>query len=255
MKMFYNMSARDRSLLILVLAAVLFYLSYTFIMTPALAVADVLTAEIQTTQAELERAKALMTQGDDLEKQERLQKEDLLHKYSVFFNDLNQARLLNKMDALMTSTGLTASSYAPSPETVAQVPLEQGFYQPLQYPIMGLAAKINPELQSADPNEQAAPASAEAPQEAVASEDMIPGADVVISFNNATYESIFGFIGSVEKMNKTVNLKSADITRSDTGLQGQLTFSFYSIPQIDDKQKDGLDFTPALPKGKANPFL
>lgn len=35
-----NMSSRDKSLLILLAAVIVFYLCYTFIMTPALAPAD-----------------------------------------------------------------------------------------------------------------------------------------------------------------------------------------------------------------------
>lgn len=255
MKMFYNMSARDRSLLILLLAAVIFYLSYTFVMSPALEVAEVLETNIQATQAELDRAEDLMNNNKGLQNQEKMQRKELTDKYSVFLTNLNQARILNRVDTLMISVGLPASSYTPTPEVATQVLVEQGTYMAQEYPIKGLAARINIDGQKDEQSQEgSAPADAAASEESVESEDMIPVTDVSVGLKDATYESVFGLIGAMEKMNKTVNLKTIDITRDEFGLQGQLTFSFYSLPPIDEKQTDGLDFTPALPKGKANPF-
>ncbi len=81
-----------------------------------------------------------------------------------------------------------------------------------------------------------------------------PGRDVAIGFNAASYESIYAFIGQVERMNKTAFLRDITIKEEQGSLSGQLTFSFYSLPPFDPNMKDGLDFKPAIPMGKANPF-
>ena len=84
---------------------------------------------------------------------------------------------------------------------------------------------------------------------------MVLGTDVSVGFAGASYESIFNFINSMEKMNKTVVLKSVDITKDETGLGGQMIYSFYSLPKIDSNQEDGLDYSPTIPAGKPNPFI
>lgn len=258
MKIFLKMSARDRSLIILMLAALIFYLCYTFIMSPNLEQTEILKANLSTTQEELAKVEGLSGKADQLQTQEKKQREELIEKYSNFFFDLQQSRLLNKVDALMTGVGLPASSYLASPELASQVPIEMGAFTPQEYPLKSLAEKINPDLlEGNNDGSQAAAVNGEAaaPAEAVEASDMVPGTDVSVGFAGASYESIYNFIGSVEKMNKTVVLKSVDITKDETGLTGQLVFSFYSLPKLDPDQKDGLDYNPAIPAGKANPFI
>lgn len=276
MKIFQKMSARDRSLLILLVAAVTFFLCYRFVMTPQLANAEILKGELLSVQSQLEQADQLKGKTAELKNQERTQKEELIKKYSNFFFDLDQSRLLNRIDAIHIGVGLPAQSYLASPETPSQVLVEKGVYAPPQYPLKDLAAKINPNLLEttqdgapptdqpqqappADQNEQSEEQNEQAPvdqgQPAVESTDMVLTTDVSVGFNAATYESIYNFIATVEKMNKTVVLKSLNITRDETGLSGQMIFSFYSLPKLDKEQKDGLDYTPTIPAGKANPFI
>ena len=265
MNLFSKMSARDRSLIILMLAAVIFFICYTFIMSPSMEVATILKGNLATAQAELSQAQDISGKAPELRIQERKQREELIKKYSGFFFDLNQSRLLNKIDSLMIGTGLPATAYLASPEMVSQVPVEQGIYVPQQYPLKELVMKINPNIEEESQNgaEGQNPADAtnqgesapEGEPQAVEASDMIPSTDVSVGFTGASYESIYNFIGAVEKMNKTVVIKSADITKDETGLGGQIVFSFYSLPKLDPQQKDGLDYNPLTPKGKANPFL
>ena len=131
-----------------------------------------------------------------------------------------------------------------------QVPVEMGAYMPESYPLLDLATTIQPDLHSQQ--EAAAPPSVDA--EAGSGADMVPNIDITLNFENASYENIYAIIGQVEKMNKTTVLKSADISKGDTGLGGQLTFGFYSLPTLDEKQADLLKFNPVIPKGKPNPF-
>ena len=253
MKMFYNMSARDRSLLILLLAVVIFYLSYTFVISPSLEKAEILKTNLTAVQDEMVRANQLIEDVDQLKSKEENQREDLIKKYSVFFFDLDQSRLLNKMDSLTTEAGIPVVSYIATPELAAPVLVEKGVFVPQQYPLKDLAMQINPELmtesQNETGNEEAAPAD---PENA---SDLVLGTDISISFSGASYEGFYNFMNLVEQMNKTVVLKSINLTKGETGLDGQMVFAFYSIPKLDPEQKDGLDFTPVLPKGKANPFI
>ena len=259
MKIFSKMSARDRSLIILLLAAVIFYLCYTFIMSPQLEMAQVLKTNLTSAQEELSNAVDISGKADQLQDQERKQREELINKFSGFFFDLDQSRLLNKVDLLMVGSGLPPASYTPTPELASQVLVEKGAYMSQEYPLKELARKINPELQEAAPetSQGGNPAAngEQAPTEAVQAADMVLGTDVSIGFSGASYESVFNFINSVEKMKKTVVLKSIDITKGELGLEGQLVYSFYSLPKLDSNQEDGLDYNPTIPAGKPNPFL
>ena len=87
--------------------------------------------------------------------QERKQRAELIKKFSGFFVDLDQSRILNKVDLLMSGAGLPPASYSPTPELASQVLVEKGAYMAQEYPLKDLARKINPDLQEAAPRKPA----------------------------------------------------------------------------------------------------
>jgi hypothetical protein len=249
---FLKMSSRDRSLLILLLAMVVFYLCYTFVIGPYKLETEQLQAELQSVESELARAEELSGKEVEMKKQEAAQKKEITEKYSGFLTDIKQSRILYKVDTLAVGTGLQISAYTPATDAISQVAVETGFYVPQDYPLKNLAYEINPALQEDGNVEETVPGQA-APA-ADASGDMIPGTDVTIGFGTATYESVYSFVSAVETMNKAAFLRSIELSGSGGTVQGQLVFSFYSLPRFDPNQKDGLDFKPAIPPGKPNPF-
>lgn len=252
MKGFLKMSGRDRNLLILLLVVIIFYLCYTYVMVPFMTETELLQMELESAEAEIARVEALSGKEDEMKKHEAALMDDIIGKYAVFLTDVNQSRILYKVDTLALGTGLPISSYIPSTDMISPVMVEKGFYVPQDYPLKNLAFEINPELQE-DSKEEASGGAA-VPDAAAASEDMIPGTDISIGFGSASYESVYNFIGEVEKLNRTAVLKSIDLSEGDGALQGQLVFSFYSLPRFNPSQKDGFDFTPVIPPGKVNPF-
>lgn len=257
MKILSKMNNRDRNLLVLFLAIIVFYLCYTFVMAPHRAETELMRTELQSVKDELTRAEEFSGREEEMKKQEAELKEDIAEKYSVFFTDIDQSRILYRVDTLAAGSGFAITSYTPAPEVISQVTVEKGSYTPLEYPLKDLAAKINPELKGGGEEElsgQSSSGGGEAAAAGIESADMIPGTDISIGFETASYESIFSFIGGVENMNRTTVLKTVDLAEMEGGLQGQMTFSFYSLPRFDPDQKDGLDFQPAIPQGKANPF-
>lgn len=252
MKMFLKMKNRDRNLLILLLAIIVFYVCYTFIMAPHREETELMQTELQSVRDELKRAEDFSGREEEMRKQEAGMKAEIIEKYSVFFTDIDQARILYRLDNIAVGAGLPIASYTPSPEGLSQVIVEKGFYTPPEYPLQDLAFKIAPELREAG-DEDASGGDGPVPAGSE-SADMIPGTDVAVGFETASYESIYSFIGAVENMNRTTFLKSIDLSEKEGGLQGQLLFSFYSLPRLDKDQKDGLDFRPAIPLGKPNPF-
>jgi len=250
MKAFNNISARDRNLLILLLAAIIFYLSYTFVLTPGIEKSGLLNGDIAATQDEIARAKELIENRNDLARQENKLRKDLVDKYAVFFTNLDQVELLHKLDTLMTGTGIKANSYMASILTVSSVELEQGGFAPLNYPMLDLAKNIEPKLYEGEPSEQLA---ITAGQEGD-TPDRIPCMEIIINYNTTSYDSVYNFIYSLEQLKKTVIVKSIDYTKQEGYLEGQLILDFYSIPQFDTTQNDGLTFVPVIPQGKANPF-
>lgn len=270
MKFFNNISRRDKSLLMLLLVVVVFYICYTFVISPSLQVATAIIEQTNSLKSELDNAKSLIGKEDELRKQEKDLRHKINEKYTVFLPKLDQAQLLYKMDSLMINAGIPVSAYTPTLESAAQVPVQIGTYDSLTYPLLDLAKTIQPSLYeqkeipaapstdaAASPSDAAVPptdAAAQSPDAAAGGPDMVPNVDITFGFENASYESIFAFITQVEAMNKTIVLKSSDISKNDTGLSGQLTFGFYALPTLDEKQADLLKFNPVIPKGKPNPF-
>ncbi|HWQ78556.1 MAG TPA: type II secretion system protein GspM [Anaerovoracaceae bacterium] len=259
-----KMNGRDRNLLILVVAAIVFYFCYNFVMAPYKASTEALQAELGAAQSELARVQELSGKEEELKKQEADLKDEINDKYAAFLTDIDQSRILYRVDSLAMATGFPITDYSPSPDMVSQVSVETGFYAPQGYPLKDLAVKINPTDAEDEAGQEGASAgqegtasgqpSSEAAPAAVESEDMIPGTDITMGFKAASYESIYSFIGQVENMNKTAFLRGIDIRGNAGSLEGQMIFSFYSLPPFDPKMKDGLDFSPAIPTGKANPF-
>jgi cell division protein FtsB len=246
------MSGRDRNLIILLLTLVVFYLCYTFVIGPYMLETAQLEEQLQSVESQLIIAEQLSGKEDELKKQEASLKEEITEKYSGFLTDIKQSRILYKVDTLAAGTGLPISTYTPVSDAISQVSVETGFYVPQDYPLKNLALEINPPLKEDGNSEETAQSQAAPASDA--SGAMIPGTDVSIGFGTATYESVYNFIGAVEMMNKTAFLRSVDLTGSGGTVQGQMVFSFYSLPAFDPDQKDGLDFKPAIPPGRANPF-
>lgn len=257
MKLFSNLSHRDRSLLIVLLVIVVFYLCYSFIMVPNLEAAELLKQERAAVDSDLARARELMENRKDLEKQAFDLQKELIQKHSAFFADLDQAQILYKLDALMRESGIVVSGYAPAPELITQVPLVQGAYAQSEYPLKDLAKEISPDFykeQYRSPQEGSAEEEAEAGQGVATNPDAIPGVDITFNFENSSYESVFAFLSAVEKMNKTTLLKSVEIEKNGIGVGGELNIAFYSLPALEEKQRELLKFVPVIPKEKANPF-
>lgn len=243
-------SRRDRNLLMIMAIAIVFYLCYTFIITPALDQKAILDMELEAVTAELERAEETIANLSELEKQAMALNKELVQKYQMFFPELDQARILYQMDTLMINAGFDASSFIPSSAVAAAVMIEQGSYLPLSYPLLDIASRINPDLiGSTAASQEGTPAEATGE-----SSDMIPAMDIAISFSNANFESINGFLTAVEGMNKTVVLRSVSIAEETDGLQGQLLLSLYALPRLNDAEDGYLDFTPVIPQGKPSPF-
>lgn len=251
MKFLSKMNSRDRNLLVLLAAVVIFFLCYTLIMTPSMEKANLLKGEIETVKAELLRAESLADKEGELENQAAELREELLDKYSVFFTDLNQANVLNRLDNMMYGTGFAITSYIPSEVAVSQVLVESGAYVPLDYPLLNLARNIDPErYEGVTPEQTASDGVGED------SSDKIPCLELTINYDNTAYETVYSFINAVEKMDKTVIIKSLDFAKGDEGpgLQGQMILDLYSLPGFDKSQSDSLEFTTVIPKGKPNPF-
>ena len=89
----------------LLLVVIVFYISYTFIISPSLQTATAINEQTESLKSELENAKSLIGKEDELNKDAKDMLKELNEKYSVFFPELNQAQLLYKMDTLMAGAG------------------------------------------------------------------------------------------------------------------------------------------------------
>ena len=85
-------------------------------------------------------------------------------------------------------------------------------------------------------------------------EDMLPNSEITFSFNDATYSSMYDFIKSVEELDKTIQLKNITITGNEKNISGEIIFSLFGLPPVDENNMIDYPVTSVIPKGKANPF-
>jgi hypothetical protein len=238
--------------------AILFYISYHFVIDPALQNGELLNQQISDAEVELARSNDVVANYPALKIEEQNKKQQLIDKYKMFFYDLNQERILYKLDTLIVSTGFTVTNYTPTPVAAVlnTVPVPQ--YTPVTYPLLDLASKTNPGLipqKAASSNTEPTlpvetpPAEGEGP-----ASESIPVTDITLGFEQTNYGAAMAFLKSLENMDKSVIIKNVSISKVEAGIDGQIILSVYALPQLDDSQKDLLKFLPVIPVGKANPF-
>lgn len=248
-----NITQRDKNLLMILAAAIIIYLLYRFFISPFLEVGAVLSQEKQSVEADLYRIDVLMEQYPSLKGEERTEKAKLSEKYSMFFYDLNQERILNKLDTLLVNSGLNISTYTPTGTAAVPITVSEPVYVPLDYPLLEVASKINSSLSETVEGEATDAAEASAGDDEALIGD-IPTTDITLSFDNSSYESVMTFLKAVESMEKSLIVKNISMAKAEAGTGGQIILSLYALPKPDDSDRDLLKFTPVIPKGKTNPF-
>jgi len=244
---------RDKNLLILLAVAIVIYICYYFIINPALIMGDELSLQADGVKAELTRSNELVAQYPSLILEENKQKLLLVEKYKMFFYDLNQERILYKLDSLIAGAGFAVTTYSTAPLTASPILYPAPQYIPVTYPLLELASKANPSLiPQAATQVELAPAVTEDVTQAPA--DAIGTSDITLGFSAATYEAAMTFLKSLEDMDKSVIVRNISIAKAETGISGQIILSFYTLPKVDESGKDELKFLPIIPLGKANPF-
>ncbi len=267
---------RDKNLLIVLAIAIVIFLSYYFIIDPALQKGSLLSQEVGNTETELTRVTELIAQFPTLKQEELKQKSLLVDKYKVFFCDLNQERILYKLDSLIVGSGFSVATYTPTPAVAAPITFPAPQFTPMTYPLLDLASKSNlslipsqaaqsgspqPAATAATDNTQPVDPAAEQPAAEQPAADTtqiateaIPTTDITLTFSQTSFEATMAFVKSLENMDKSVIVRNVDITKVGTAIDGQVVLSMYALPKLDDSDKDLLKFLPVIPQGKANPF-
>ena len=249
MSAFSNMTKRDKNLLLLLFIVIIYYLCYTYVITPALETSSSLKIEQEQLQTDLLRAKELIGKEDELRTQSENLKQEINQKYSIYLKSLNQAQILMKMDTLMSETKFPVDGYISTETAALQVPVESGLYEDLKYPILNMAKQVNPKIA-----EEKSQTEGEVIVTEGELEDMLPNSEITFSFNDATYSSMYDFIKSVEALDKTMQLKSITIEGNEKNISGEIIFSLFGLPPVDENNMIDYPVTSVIPKGKANPF-
>ena len=249
MSAFSNMTKRDKNLLLLLFIVIIYYLCYTYVITPALETSSSLKIEQEQLQTDLLRAKELIGKEDELRTQSENLKQEINQKYSIYLKSLNQAQILMKMDTLMSETKFPVDGYISTETAALQVPVESGLYEDLKYPLLNMAKQVNPKIA-----EEKSQTEGEVIVTEGELEDMLPNSEITFSFNDATYSSMYDFIKSVEELDKTIQLKNITITGNEKNISGEIIFSLFGLPPVDENNMIDYPVTSVIPKGKANPF-
>lgn len=245
-------NSRDKNLLVILIAIIIGFLCYTYIINPQLAITTELKMESEIVQAELQRAKTAIANLPALENEEKQLKVNLSEKYKPFFSELNQERILYRLDTLMQESGLPVVSYNPERIRVSNISVEKGQYEPLNYSLLDHASIVNPALKENNENDDSSQSTAG--NDNGVSTDAVPTVDILLDITGATYPSVFSFIQKVESMEKTIIIKSIELSRSEVNLDGQVALSLYALPKLNDAEKEYLKFMPNAAFGKDIPF-
>lgn len=249
-----TISNRDRQLLAILVAIVLIFICYYFVAGPAYDQGLILSVDRTAAQTELQATKALLEQRGDLEKQSDARKTELTKKYSTFLYALDDSKLLNQMDGLLTANGLISNSYQQSQEVLEKVELPKSDYTPFQYSLLDTAAKLNPDLIVPMPDGNNNTQAASGTQTVTL--DTVEQMDISIGYTGATYEAVYNFIRDLEGLERSFIVKEILIGKDLVAgnLQGQIVVRAISLPKIDETQATDLIFQPVLPQGRTSPF-
>lgn len=249
MKIFNKISPRERYLLLLAIIVVVFYFCFTYVITPELEKSESLTIEQDQVTRELDRAHSLVGREKELEEESLVKLQEIEEKYEVFLKNLNQSQILAKMSSLMNVAKFSIVRYTPTEATVLQVPVESGFYEALKYPLLDAAKQINPKTE-----EEASQDAGEVIVTEGELEDMLPSYDLSFEFEDATYNSVYEFIQSVERQDKTILMKQLDMEYNGELIRGEIIFSLFGLPPVNEEKMEDYPLVSIIPKGKANPF-
>ena len=247
---FTSMNKRDKNMLLLLLVVIVFYVSYSYIITPTLALSDSLKVDIAQLEADIKNSEDIIERSEELETDLLVMKDQVNNKYNSFLGSLNQAQILYKIDTVMSDAEIKADSYMPAEIVYGRVAIERGIYEQFKYPLLEMAEKIEPEIYG---GQEAAIGESEDTTEEI-SPDSVAIADITINFYNVSYDKIYNFMKGMEELDKAIKLKNIEISKAEEGLTGQTIYSLYSLPTLSQDHKDEFKFTPVLPKGKVNPF-
>ena len=255
-KQLINISERDKKLLMLMIMVLAAFLSYYFILNPALMNGSLLKAQYEDAKEENHRVETVINKLPDLKKEEVSQKQQLQEKYKQFFNEINEARIMYKLNTTITTAGFPVDSVAFSRASVAEIAVDTTDYKPLIYPLYVNASKTNPDLaitkedtgdQTNQPQQQN--------QNSIPN-DAVVYSDLSIGFSTSSYEAIYSFLKKLEELDRSIVVKKVTIEKSieTNGIKGEIILGVYSLAKPNESDSSDLQFNPSLPKGKPNPF-
>lgn len=253
MKMDMRVTQHDKKLLILLISLVLAFVCYNYVISPQIDKWTLLKTTESAQTTELNRVKTLIEKKDSLQTNVENKKNSLSEKYSIFFYELNQEKILNKFNDLFTLSGLTVTSYAPEKITVAAITIPSSQYTYNKYPLLNYASQVNPDVSSVDKG-QAVKNQAKTSSNDTANDKSIPSFNLTISFNSSPYSAVMNFIKSLESMDKAIIITKVDIKKDDVNLSGQILLTLYAMPKVSDDENGYLSFTPSAITGKTDPF-
>ena len=246
-----NMNKKDHQLLTILLAFVLMFLSYYFVAGPAYDKGKRLAEDLAIAKEDLAEAVLTAEKVPELRRDEAAKRLELKEKYQLFLYDIDESKLLYKLDSLMPPAGFVTESYEQSEHTVGKIAFSASPYTYPQYSLLDTAKELNPDLLR--PETGAVEGS---PGSSAKSLDAVEQMDITIGFEGIGYDAIYEFLKAVEGLERSFILSSvsAGDDPQTTGLSGQLVIRAISLPKIDEGEKIDLEFKPAVPKGKASPF-
>jgi Tfp pilus assembly protein PilO len=249
-----GINSRDKKLLMLLGVVAIAFAIYYFALSPQLDKYNNTKAQLETIVQEHARISQAIESVDALREEENKQRMQLTDKYKTFFYEINEERILHRLDTLFIGANLTVSDYQQTIPEADEIAIIKSDYTPLNYPLLDLARKVNPTLaedvNASDVPEQKQQESKDIP------EDALPTMGIKLGFIGTNYNSIMNFMRSLESLDRSVVISNILIKKEEesSNLEGEIVLTVYSLPKLDESETSDLVFQPGVAKGKTNPF-
>lgn len=255
-------SSRDKSLLVFLVTLILIFLLYRYGIEPAWSQGTQLVLEAEQVESRLTTAQEAVTSLPQNRETDARTYEELNEKYKPFFYEINQERILHRLDTLIATAGMNVTSYNQTEMALETVPVYGSLEDSVTYPILRDAATMNDtllpntETQNSEGGGSGTSNSSAGTSASESAEDAIPATHISLGFSGAGYGNILSFLRQIEAAERAVILEGINLSKDEEGttLNGTISLGLYAMPKLNPDESADLMFRPVLPSGKANPF-
>ena len=253
-----KLSKRETVLLGLLLIFALFFIEFKLLYTPWKSNYDVLFAENEKVQNQVDEINRLITSIPALSTKKASTLQELDQAALLFYDTLNTDALLWTTQDLINQSGLSVVSFAISDLQTAKVLPPKSTMVELAYQLKQLAidySNVVDQYDKPSPTPTPAPASTQNKNNDQGNAIELFPITVTVS---GSYDQLRQFITSMELINKSINISTMSIksTYDDGMIESILKIDFYGVQKINRSSDESNTWKQEpVPSGSDSPFV